>query len=55
MNAKSAAMQIKDYIDNESLREKMKLKMNERLELFSNYDKHFDAIEEFLVEVGKGL
>lgn len=37
---------------NEGLREEMKEKMKERLKLFSNYDKHFNEILDFLIKVG---
>ncbi len=53
MNAKAAAEQIKRYIDDESLREEMKQKMDKRLELFSDYDKHFNDILAFLIKVGE--
>ena len=54
MNAKSAAEQIKKYVDSEALREEMKYKMDDRLKLFCDYDKHFNDILAFLVKVGRG-
>ena len=51
MNAKEAAVQIKKYIESETLREEMKIKMDERLKLFGDYDKHFNDILMFLKEV----
>jgi glycosyltransferase involved in cell wall biosynthesis len=51
MNAKDAAKQIKKYVESESLREEMKQKMDERLKLFGDYDKHFNEILDFLKEV----
>lgn len=54
MNAKAAAEQIKKYVENEALREDMKQKMDKRLELFCDYDKHFNDILAFLVKVGEG-
>lgn len=51
MNAKDAAIQIKKYVESESLREEMKQKMDERLKLFGDYDKHFNEILGFLKEV----
>ena len=54
MNARAAAAQIKKYVEDEALREEMKLKMDERLKLFSDYDKHFNDILAFLVKVGEG-
>ena len=54
MNASQAAEQIKRYVKNESLREEMKRKMEDRLVLFDNYDKHFNDILDFLTKVGDG-
>ncbi len=51
MNAESAAGQIKKYVDDKFLREEMKLKMDKRLDLFCDYDKHFNDILNFLKEV----
>lgn len=51
MNAKDAAIQIKKYVDSEALREEMKKKMGERLQLFGDYDKHFNDILDFLKDV----
>lgn len=53
MNAKAAAEQIKNYVENEALREDMKQKMDKRLELFCDYDKHFNDILALLVKVGE--
>ena len=53
MNAKDAAAQIKKYIESETLCEKMKQKMDERLKLFGDYDKHFNEILAFLKEVAE--
>ena len=47
------AEQIKKYVENEALREEMKQRMDKRLELFCDYDKHFNDIMAFLVDVGK--
>lgn len=52
MNAKAAAMQIKRYIEDESLRNEMKEKMAKQLTAFSDYDRHFNDILNFLMEVG---
>lgn len=54
MNAKAAAKQIKKYVENEAFREEMKQKMDKRLELFSDYDRHFNDILAFLKKVGEG-
>lgn len=53
MNAKAAAEQIKKFVDSETLKEEMKQRMDKRLELFCDYDKHFNDIMAFLVDVGK--
>lgn len=54
MNAKTAAMQIRNYLEDKTLREEMKQKMNKRLEKFCDYDKHFNDIVDFLKNVGSG-
>lgn len=51
MNAKEAAMQIKRYIEDESLRNEIKQKMAKQLTAFSDYDSHFNDILIFLMEV----
>lgn len=51
MNAKEAAMQIKRYIEDKSLQNEMKQKMTKQLAAFSDYDKHFNDILIFLMEV----
>ena len=51
MNAKDAARQIKRYVEEEALCEVMRQKMDKRLNLFSDYDKHFNDILGFLKEV----
>ena len=51
MNAKDAALQIKMYVESETLREDMKRKLDERLNLYGDYDKHFNDILAFLKEV----
>lgn len=51
MNAKDAAVQIQKYVEDEALREEMKQRMDKRLEMFSDYDKHFNGILEFLKKV----
>ena len=53
MNAKDAAKQIKKYVESETLREEMKQKMDERLNLFGDYDKHFNEIVAFLKKVAE--
>lgn len=51
MNAKEAAMQIKRYIEDELLQHEMKQKMAKQLTAFSDYDKHFNDIVDFLRDV----
>lgn len=51
-NARKAAERIKEYIDNPTLQQEMKEKMEKRLTLFSDYDKHFNEILVFLKKVG---
>ena len=53
-NAKEAALRIKEYIDNPALQQEMKDKMPKRLAMFSDYDKHFNDIKDFLMRVGEG-
>ena len=50
-NARKAAERIKEYIDNPTLQQEMKQKMENRLTLFSDYDKHFNDILDFLMLV----
>lgn len=47
-NAQRAAERIKEYIDNPDLLQEMKEKMEQRLTLFGDYDKHFNDILSFL-------
>ena len=51
MNAKAAAEQLKRYVGDEILQENMKRKMDEELQQFSDYEKHFNDILDFLKEV----
>ena len=53
MNAKDAAIKLKKYVESVALREEMKQKMDDRLKLFGDYDKHFNEILGFLMEVAK--
>lgn len=50
-NARKAAERIKEYIDNPTLQQEMKQKMENRLTLFGDYDKHFNDILDFLMLV----
>ena len=50
-NAKEAAKQIAKLISNKELQERLKEKMKIQLGKYGDYDKHFNAIKNFLVEV----
>ena len=50
-NARDAALQIKEYLCSPTLQQTMKVRMLQRLALFSDYDKHFNDICNFLKEV----
>ena len=52
-NARQAAERIQEFITRPQLQEEMKEKMCGRLALFGDYDKHFDEILTFLMEVAK--
>lgn len=54
MNAKDAADKFARLISDKELQASLSEKMKGRLALFDNYDNHFNAIEKFLVAVGKG-
>lgn len=55
MDAKDAAIQIIKYVESVALREEMKQKMEERLKLFGDYDRHFNEILGFLIDVGEKM
>lgn len=50
-NANDAARKIKEYVDSPALQQEMKVKMSDRLQLFNDYDKHFNDILYFLKSV----
>lgn len=50
-NAKEAAKQIAKLISDKELQEELKEKMQIQLAKYGDYDKHFNAIKNFLVEV----
>lgn len=50
-NAKDAASQFSKLISNRELQNELKEKMHARLLLYGDYDKHFNAIKSFLVQV----
>lgn len=53
MNAKDAAKQLaKLFIDND-LQNDLKSRMKKRLEMYGDYDKHFNEIKDFLLQVGE--
>lgn len=51
MNAEDAADKFVSLIQNEALRKEFKLKMSKRLTVYNDYDKHFEAIKDYLVQV----
>ena len=53
MNAKSAATQFAKLKANKNFQEEMKLKMAKQLVKYGDYDKHFIAIKDFLIQVAK--
>ena len=53
MNPNDAARKIVSYIDNRELRENMKMKMQERIKQFDDYDNHFHEITSFLERVAE--
>ncbi len=50
-NAKAAAQQLAKLIEDKALQEEMKEKMKIQLAKYGDYDKHFNAIKAFLLEV----
>lgn len=50
-NAKEAARQFAKLISDQELQEKLKARMQTQLVQYGDYDKHFNAIKEYLVEV----
>lgn len=50
-NAKEAAKQFAKLISDRALQEKLKEKMKIQLGKYGDYDKHFNAIKEYLLEV----
>lgn len=50
-NAKDAANQFAKLISNKELQEEMRRKMQVQLAKYGDYDKHFNAIRDFLIEV----
>lgn len=51
MNAKAAASVLCNLITNKRLQEEMKVKMQKRLALYGDYDKHFNDIKTYLIKV----
>ena len=51
-NAKDAAEQFAKIIRNKDLQDTLKKRMAKRLEKYGDYDAHFNAIKEYLIEVG---
>lgn len=52
-DAEDAADKIAILIENETLSNELQEKLKERLSVYNDYGKHFDAIKEFLLKVGK--
>lgn len=52
---KSAAIRFVEIIQNDHLQKELKKKMKERLELYNDYNSHFDSIVAFLNKVGSKL
>lgn len=53
MNPYDAAKKIHEYIENCELQEKKKLKMQERIRLYDDYDKHFRETTNFLIKTAE--
>ncbi len=51
-NAKSAAEKLKKLIMDKNLQNTLKMRMKKRITLYSDYDKHFNSIVDFLKKVG---
>ena len=51
MNAKAAASQFAKLITDKEMQETFKKKMSNQLSIYGDYDKHFNAIKEFLIKV----
>lgn len=53
-NADDAADKIALLINDDKLAEKFQEKMKERITMYNDYKRHFEAIQSFLVDVGNG-
>ena len=53
-NAQDAAKQFAKLIEDKNLQELLKERMQQKLTKYGDYDKHFNAIKEFLVKVANG-
>ncbi len=51
MNAKAAASQFAKLIYDKEMQNEMKKKMAKQLAIYGDYDKHFNAIKEYLIKV----
>lgn len=51
MDAEDAAAKFVSLIQDEALRKELKLKMSRRLTVYNDYEKHFKAIKDYLVQV----
>ncbi|MBR8709114.1 glycosyltransferase [Bacteroides pyogenes] len=52
-NAKAAAQQFAKLISDKRLQEELNVKMKKQLTIYGDYDTHFNAIKDFLVEVAE--
>lgn len=53
MNAKDAAKQLYKVITNNDLQNDLKLRMRKRLGKYGDYDRHFNDIKDFLIQVSR--
>jgi glycosyltransferase involved in cell wall biosynthesis len=54
MNAADAAAKFDELIHNQELQKTFSDRMKKQLSKYDDYDKHFNAIEDFLVKVANG-
>ena len=53
MDAKDAALKFQALVNDKKNQEFLKVKMQERLKLFDDYENHFNSIKDFLIKVAK--
>lgn len=54
VDAEDAADKIHHLISDDRLQETLSERMKERLAIYNNYENHFNAIKDFLIQVGEG-